>query len=269
MILINTKPVNPINFPAGEVGVRLEADHFRQSIMERKGHYTIEWRFENNSEYFILAQSIDAIKRATTGLFKCQFHLFIPYFPYARQDRAVNEGEANALAVFCKALNELDINTIHTFDPHSLALEQHFTAGKLTYAEQDECFFKTTSDEFQSNVDLMIAPDAGAVKKAQKIANELQVDMAICFKTRDKLTGEVTKLKISVSDNLWNAKKILVVDDICDGGATFIKVAEAIREVNPNADLYLFTTHGIYSKGKEVLLKHYKEIACAYNFTPR
>jgi ribose-phosphate pyrophosphokinase len=44
----------------------------------------------------------------------------------------------------------------------------------------------------------------------------------------------------------------LIVDDICDGGATFIGIADAIHEKDPDADVRLYVTHGIFSKGIDV-----------------
>lgn len=266
MISINGVTVEPIRFPAGELGVHLTDEHMHQQTFLQKGHFNVMWRFEHSGEFFVLAQIIDALKYSLKGICKPKIDLLIPYFPYARQDRVVNDGEANALMVFCKALNTLELETIYTYDPHSLALEQHFDVGKFEYATQEECFKQFAPDIMRTNIDVVIAPDAGAVKKAQSIANWLNAELVVCNKTRDKLTGRVTGMTVSNPELLSQAKNILVTDDICDGGATFIAVADCVGTLT-QAPLYLFTTHGIYSKGKAVLQEHYTEIACAYDFT--
>lgn len=265
MISINGIKVDPIHFPAGELGVHLSPDHMHQSTAAFKGHYDVEWRFEHSGEFFVLAQIIDALKYSLRGHTKPKINLFIPYFPYARQDRVVNDGEANALMVFCKALNTLSLESISTLDPHSLALEQHFDVGKFDYLTQVDGFEEHAPPIMKNDISVVIAPDAGAVKKAQAIADLLGADLVVCSKTRDKTSGKVVGLTVSNPDLVATAKNILVADDICDGGATFIAVAGQIAKIS-QVPLYLYTSHGIYSKGKAVLLNHYDEIACAYDF---
>ena len=266
MIKINGIAIDPINFPAGEVGVRLTSDHIHQRPTLRKGHYEVTWEFESPAEYFILAQAIEALKGATRGIHRVHIDLTIPYFPFARQDRAVNFGEANALRVFCQALNNLDVDTITTWDAHSLAVEQHFDASKFVNVSQDILFSRFAPYNMTLDVDVVVAPDAGASKKAAVIASQLKAELVQCSKVRDKLTGEVLYLQLDNSTAVAAARKVLVVDDICDGGATFIAVGKAINLVrmHSSAQSYLFTTHGIYSKGKSELNKYYTEIACAF-----
>jgi len=52
----------------------------------------------------------------------------------------------------------------------------------------------------------------------------------------------------------------LVVDDLCDGGGTFIGLGEAIKEINPKARLSLYITHGFFTKGLESLLEYYDRL---------
>lgn len=264
MISINGIKVDPIHFPAGELGVHLTAEHLHQSVTMRKGHFNVEWHFEHSGEFFVLAQIVDALKYSLRGHAKPKINLYIPYFPYARQDRVVNDGEANALMVFCKALNSLGLETVKTLDPHSLALEQHFDVGVFEYTSQVDCFERTAPDEMKNSIDVVIAPDAGAVKKAQKIADLLGAKLVVCSKSRNLLSGAIEGLTVSDPGAVRSANKILVADDICDGGGTFIALANRLEALS-DADLYLFTTHGIYSKGKAVL-SQYTQIACAYEF---
>ena len=68
--------------------------------------------------------------------------------------------------------------------------------------------------------------------------------------------GSITDLVLSgdVSD-----KKVIVVDDICDGGATFLKLAEILKQRNVKS-MELFVTHGIFTKGTECLTSVYKTV---------
>jgi phosphoribosylpyrophosphate synthetase len=84
------------------------------------------------------------------------------------------------------------------------------------------------------------------------------------YKHRDE-DGAIHSLKTTTSNEIilesrqW--ENFVVIDDICDGGTTFIELAKIL----PKAKLYLFTTYGIYSKGMDVLLDAgYVGVQCKY-----
>ncbi len=69
-------------------------------------------------------------------------------------------------------------------------------------------------------------------------------------KNRDSYTGRITNIKLNhtkVKD-----QKILIVDDICDGGGTFCMLADQLYKKGAK-EVNLFTTHGIFSKGLKPL----------------
>ncbi|KAG1390037.1 hypothetical protein G6F58_013116 [Rhizopus delemar] len=98
---------------------------------------------------------------------------------------------------------------------------------------------------FADGVTLM-APDAGARKRVQALAKKLGVaDVRFAEKVRDPQTGRITEPR--VPDDI-PAQPVLVVDDICDGGRTFLELAAALRD-KTRQPLYLYVTHGLFSKG--------------------
>ena len=54
--------------------------------------------------------------------------------------------------------------------------------------------------------------------------------------------------------------KFIIIDDICDGGRTFIGIAEAIKEQVQNPEIYLLVTHGIFSAGYNQLMNYFDKI---------
>ncbi|HCW17254.1 MAG TPA: phosphoribosylpyrophosphate synthetase, partial [Achromobacter sp.] len=62
------------------------------------------------------------------------------------------------------------------------------------------------------------------------------------------------------------AQPVLVVDDICDGGRTFLELASALRDTT-RQPVYLYVTHGIFSKGLGELNARYAGIFTAYDWT--
>ena len=98
---------------------------------------------------------------------------------------------------------------------------------------------------------LLISPDGGALKKIYKVSEYLGgVEVVECSKSRDVKTGKLSGFKV-YSDDL-EGKDCLIVDDICDGGGTFIGLAEELKNKNAG-NLYLAVSHGIFNKGFESL----------------
>jgi ribose-phosphate pyrophosphokinase len=111
----------------------------------------------------------------------------------------------------------------------------------------------------------LVAPDAGARKRVQTLAKQLGgLPVVFAEKVRDTRTGEI--VATSIVGELPN-RNLLVVDDICDGGRTFIELAAALKDKQAaqglDKPLFLYVTHGIFSKGLDVLTPLYKQV-----FTP-
>ncbi len=71
-----------------------------------------------------------------------------------------------------------------------------------------------------------------------------------CTKERDSASGRLFKPEV-LQPELVKGKRCLIVDDICDGGATFVALARRLREAGA-IEVSLFVTHGIFSKGKDL-----------------
>jgi ribose-phosphate pyrophosphokinase len=61
--------------------------------------------------------------------------------------------------------------------------------------------------------------------------------------------------------------KYVIVDDICDGGRTFIELAKAIHDSRPTAEVYLIVTHGIFSNSFYELSKHIKKVYSSNSYS--
>jgi ribose-phosphate pyrophosphokinase len=114
----------------------------------------------------------------------------------------------------------------------------------------------------------LVAPDAGARKRVLKLASQLELPIVFADKIRDTRTGAIagTEIQGELPDCA-----LLVVDDICDGGRTFTELAQAIREKERRGGtrqpLYLYVTHGIFSKGLDALLDGYAAVFTRNNWT--
>lgn len=197
---------------------------------------------------------VDAIRKIN----KCaKLSLFMGYVPYGRQDRVCNVGESFSLKVFSNLINSLDFDEVVVLDPHS----------QVTTALIDNCRSYYPSLVISELLDItnnwvVVAPDAGAVKRAESVAKGLGCPLIYSTKTRDQRTGEITGGRLDFAGVNVAGKDLLVVDDICDGGRTFISLAKMIEhELNGcNSSLSLLVSHGIFSYGTDTLSEIYDNI---------
>jgi ribose-phosphate pyrophosphokinase len=232
------------NFPTGESGVKIEDMGYYD--FTNVNHFTINFIWEGDSSLIRLLLLVDAIRHYES---KAPIHLVIPYFPYSRQDRRCHEGESHSLKVVANLINSCKFAMVTTQDAHSYVLEA--LIDNLVVVGQDLCAIEL------SDYDYVIAPDAGAAKKVESVANKVSGGKFLtCHKKRE---GGTVSVKLEEGTSLKN-KSVVVVDDLCDGGATFLAVAKAIREKYDPSVLDLYVTHGFFTKGIDELSKQYDNI---------
>lgn len=172
--------------------------------------------------------------------------LYVPYLPAGRSDK----GATASVGVYTHLLTAGNYDKIYTLDAHSEAAIL-FGGYKIIDADT-RSLVATLAASTYMGYDGVIAPDAGAKHRATSAAEFLGVPVFVAEKERNQLTGEIIKYSIS---GLNPSGHYLVVDDICDGGATFNRLATCTGAV-----LDLLVTHGIFSKGTEELLRNYGTI---------
>lgn len=250
-IIINHKPIEAFNFSGGECHVRLFKDI---------GDCVKLLAQLNNSDDIIhLLLTVDAIRRMNS---QAKIYLTIPYFPYARQDRVCNEGEALSVKVMADLINSLHCTEVTIYDPHSdvtPALLNNCRVISLAQIIADSMLAKLINEE---NI-ILVSPDAGAEKKIRTTATKLTlngktVDVLCASKTRDTLTGEIKATQMHAE---VKGKNLIMLDDICDGGRTFIELAKVLKGLGAG-DVYLYVTHGIFSRGLSTLKDYIKHVYC-------
>lgn len=195
----------------------------------------ILWQFENEAEMFHVAQLAQLVQEVSGHT---DVTLVCPYLPYGRQDKDIGNKLSFALKTFKELMYSVNVDRIETYDAHSTSEMVHSTSP----TEFHKAIF---------NHDIICFPDAGAASRYSGIA---KVPTVHCQKVRDQLTGAITGLQLVTADRFFSlkGKRVLIIDDICDGGMTFIKVAELLKE-HETAQIDLAVSHGLFSKGKQVL----------------
>ena len=210
---------------------------------------TIIWEYENDAELMIVQQAKDFLKYihpfAATDL-------SVPYLPYARQDKRISNDSTWALSSFASIINGMGFDNVYAFDVHNkegtnLLIER--------FHNRDPEHFLPYLMEIKPNI--VLYPDGGARTRYKNFINPyFRKHSAITWvgeKIRDPATGNITEYRIDTDyDVPSKPPNIVVVDDLCDGGGTFILAAKKLKEFKP-ASLTLLISHGIYSKGLEPL----------------
>jgi len=210
---------------------------------------TITTRLNSFNHVGLLCVAVDALKRSGVN----HLHLFVPYFPGARQDRLMVAGEPLTVKVYADLVNQMKFETVTILDPHSDVTPALLNNVRVL---SNHHFVHEVIKDLEEYV--LISPDAGALKKVFSLAKFLGTKNVVeCGKVRNVVTGQLSSFSVSKPD--LKGQTCIIVDDICDGGGTFLGLAEKLKEHNAG-DLILIVTHGIFSKGTEELKKHYVAI---------
>lgn len=224
-------------FSGGEPHIKIVPD------FDTNRKVTITHRLNSFNDLGLLCVTVDALRRMDVKIIE----LFIPYFPAARQDRVMIPGEPLSVKVYADIINAMQLNKVFVFDAHSEVTPALLNNSTVI---PNYAFIKEVLNKIGQNVKL-ISPDGGALKKIYKVSEFLGgVEVVECSKSRDVKTGKLSGFKVYEDD--LQGMDCLIVDDICDGGGTFVGLAEELKKKNAGK-LYLAVSHGIFNKGFEVL----------------
>lgn len=197
---------------------------------------------------FALFMLLDVVKRICTG----KVYIVAPYLPYSRQDRCYPDGYPISAKVVAHGLSRAD--AIFTMDLHSEQLQGFYNVPVINISVRNwfSHFITALSDGnitlpdgtvvMSSNV-VIVAPDAGGLKRAHAVASAINIPLVIKADKRRDGPGQVKILDI-IGD--VKGKTCFIVDDIVDGGSTLILVAEALQAKGAKY-IAAFVTHPVLS----------------------
>lgn len=225
-------PVEIENFANGEIYVRISKkvrgdDVFViQSISDPVN--------ENLMELLIL---IDALKRASAG----RINIICPFLAYCRQDRKAVSRESIAAKLVANLITKAGADRLITVDMHADQVQgfydipvDHFVGYPL--------FAKYFKDKKYKEM-VIVSPDIGGVKRANKIADLLGLQIAIIDKVR-KAHNEAEVAHV-VGD--VTGKVAVMVDDIIDTGGTIVAAAEVLKK-NGAKKVIVAATHALLNR---------------------
>ena len=181
--------------------------------------------------------------------------LVIPYLMAARYDRLMMPGDSFDLEVVAGLINSCGFEKVLLWDVHSEV------ATKLI-KNSVNVKNRPMVESYQLPDAVLICPDAGASKKVDEYSgwNSNLKEIVYCNKKRELSTGQITLEVIDPQKCL--DKNCVIIDDLCDGGGTFLAIAGQIKP----AHLTLIVTHGIFSKGFAALETKFNQIIVSNSY---
>ena len=167
----------------------------------------------------------------------------LPNFPYGRQERKTEQGEPISARLNLALLHASGVDEVITTDLHAAALQGFAREVKLTdlsSLEEMTAYFKDKGLEIDKLI--VVSPDLGGVKRADKFAKALDCGKAIIYKERtghnqakaEQLLGDV------------EGKNCIIYDDIIDTAGTITEAAKMLKENGANK-IYIAASHGLFN----------------------
>src|SRR5574340_921075 len=166
--------------------------------------------------------------------------LVLPYLGYARQDRPTSPGEAAIGGMVAELLRRTGASRLIVCDVHSNLIRSALGPS----AEEISALSLFAAALAKRPPEVIVAPDAGAVTRAQQLAELLKPRPAVASIDKVRLRPNVAR-----AERLWGdvgKKNVLIIDDMLDTGGTLAEAAMLVFE-NGAANIRLAATHGIFS----------------------
>jgi ribose-phosphate pyrophosphokinase len=265
------------SFPDGQQQVAIKLGPLARASIEHDKSYpvTIKARINNWKDLELVTCTVASLRHEGAT----EIHLYVPYLLGARSDRFFGmDGKGYTSNNYVKdviapAINELKLTSVTVLDPHSDVLEaclnnfhKETNTGLVRFALND-LYGPNCPDNF-----ILISPDAGALKKIYTVADAVgyKGEYIICSKYRD-WEGKLSKVEVPIKSHQVD-KDFILIDDICDGGRTFIEIGKKIKETVESykgipGKRILIVTHGIFSQGLAVLGQYFDEIYCTNSYS--
>jgi ribose-phosphate pyrophosphokinase len=213
-------------FPDGECYVRIDEQLKGQHVVVVQTTYPDPTLVE----LFIL---LDAAREMGPA----KITTVVPYFGYARQDKKFKEGEAISARAFVKLINTCTDEFV------SVDIHAPKTLTSFTIPYTNVSVMKSFGEFFKDKgVNLVLAPDKGALDRANIVASVLKCPWDHLEKTR--IDGSTVKMAPKAIDA--KGKVVAIVDDIIATGGTIIKATEALKAQGA-LKVFAACAHGLYT----------------------
>ncbi len=197
--------------------------------------------------------------------------LLIPYFGYSTMERSVKEGEIVKAKTRAKILSAIpespEGNKVLLLDLHSEGIPHYFGEHiTATHLYGKNVIIKAIQELTKDKNFLLASTDAGRAKWVASLANDLGVDAAFVYKSRQ--SGSETKVT-GVNADVKN-KTVIIYDDMIRTGGSLLQAANAYLEHGAK-EIFAVATHLVLPADSIQKLQNAKTIKkiCGTNSHPR
>lgn len=251
MISINGKPIKITTFPDGSSSVNFPREGKIDSV-------NVSWEGQGVDKTVIeLLLFLSSLSKRWYNFSDCSC-LNLNYLPGGRADREFEEGDC------IPAINYLELildkawmfSSVHIQEPHSDA----YTEGTRDTSTVTERFREPRYISSRFNCNHVLFPDEGAYNRYVHLYNHPRYKLSYLRKQRSG--GKVSIIGHNINRESHNTDTFTIVDDICDGGRTFIETSKYLKGILGDVKVNLAVCHGIFSKGLDVFKGHISAIDC-------
>ena len=183
---------------------------------------------------------IDALKRGSAK----RITAILPFYPYARQDKKHRGREPISARLVADLLSAAGADRIVSVDLHTDQI-QGFFDGPVDHMHAMPILTDYIKSKYSMDNLVVVSPDAGRVKTAEKWANVLgDAPMAFVHKTRD--VDEANKVTANRVVGDVEGKDCVLLDDMIDTGGTIAGAVRVLKEAGAHSVL-IACTHGVFS----------------------
>lgn len=222
------------NFANGEISCKLKESVRGDDVFIIQPHSG-----QVNESIIEQALLIDAAKRSSAN----SITAVCPFLGYARQDRKSSGREPIAARLIVDFLATAGADRIISVDLHS-GQTQGFFKGPFDHLIAAPILRGYIAHHFGGKELIVVSPDAGRVKSAERYGSALNCDIAIIHKHRSTSKRNVSEARYLIGD--VKGKTCVIIDDMIDTAGTICTAANLLAEKGAKA-IYGVATHGIFS----------------------
>jgi len=182
---------------------------------------------------------IDAAKRASAK----SITAVVPNFGYARQDRKTAGREPITAKLIADMLQTAGASRVLSVDFHSGQIQGFFNVpvDHLVAAPVLEGYLKANANPHEL---VVVAPDAGRVKVAERYAQHLGCDLALVHKTRPQNRYNIAEARHIVGD--VTGRHCVLIDDMIDTAGTIVAACDLLKSQGAD-EIWVMATHAVFS----------------------
>jgi ribose-phosphate pyrophosphokinase len=227
---------NLVEFANGEVRPRFGESVRGCDVFIMQSHFGCDGRSINDSimEQLIM---IDAAQRASAK----RITAVCPFYGYARQDRKAEGREPITARLVADLFKAAGAKRMVSIDLHSGQIQGFFDGpvDHLTAMPVIEQYIRENAKD-----PVIVSPDAGRIKVAERMQQHLGADLAFVYKRRPKGTTNTAQALDVIGD--VEGRLCILTDDMIDTGGTIVSAAHLLLDKGAT-EVWAMASHGVLS----------------------